>query len=150
MFCERTYYLTVSDLFEHAKQYNIKLTSVIESPMDGTLTLFFSNRGSVADTKLLVCWRAELAPSCEVHRPAARAFRTNNLCRCNEDDISEGGATPVVSSQTIDEARKTQYISRSNFHHFCYGHDGQKAILKFFYRLPLLGRRSSLSLPVVF
>jgi hypothetical protein len=76
----------------------------MESPMDGTLTLIFSNIGSVADTKPLVCWKAELAAVCEVHRPAARALRTNNLCRCSDEDILELVAKTVWFSQTIDEA----------------------------------------------
>jgi hypothetical protein len=100
MLCERKYN-RVSDLFEHAKQYNPALTSVMESPIDGTLTLFFSNRGSVADTKPLVCWRAEVAPSCEVHRPAERAFRMNNRCRCSDDDILELLATTIKTNDLV-------------------------------------------------
>jgi hypothetical protein len=115
MLCERKFN-RVSDLFEHAKQDNPALTSVMESPMDGTLTLFFSNRGSVADTKPLVCWRAELAPSCEVHRPADRAFRMNNRCRCSDDDILELLATAIKPNDLIK--RSAIIFSRSFFQPF--------------------------------
>jgi hypothetical protein len=102
----------------YSNTLNSTLTSVMESPMDGTLTLFFSNRGSVADTKPLVCWRAELAPSCEVHRPTDRAFRVNNRCRCSDDDILELLATTINPNDLVK--RSAIILSRSKLQPCCF------------------------------
>jgi hypothetical protein len=94
----------------------LKFTSVIESPMDGTLILRFSNTGDVADT--IVCFRG--CPRSRNERGSCRAVaafllhETNDRCAACVNDMLLFRNVRIHRSTVSERTMQHYYNFQSN------------------------------------